>query len=58
MKDPNILLSIVNCQLRDSSKSIDVICDDLDLKVDELIDLLKSIGYLYSKELNQFVCRK
>lgn len=58
MKDPNILLSIVNCKLRDCGKSLCVICDDLDLSVCELCDLLESIGYIYNQELNQFVCKK
>ena len=58
MKDPNILLSIVNCKLRDTSKSLDYIADELDLSVNELKVLLESIGYSYNGDLNQFVCNK
>lgn len=58
MKDPNILLSIVNCKLRDTSKSLDSICDEFDIEKDELVKLLESIGYSYNQELNQFVCSK
>lgn len=58
MKDPNILLSIVNCKLRDTNKSLFIICDDLDLSEKELTELLASIGYSYNQNLNQFVCNK
>lgn len=58
MKDPNILLSIVNCKLRDCGKTLCAICDDLDLSTKELCDLLESIGYSYNQDLNQFVYNK
>ena len=58
MKDPNILLSIVNCKLRDCGKTLCAICDDLDLSTKELCDILESIGYYYNQDLNQFVCMK
>lgn len=58
MKDPNILLSVVNCKLRDTGKSLDIVCDDLDLCENELKELLASIGYSYNQNLNQFVCNK
>ena len=40
MKDPNILLSIVNCKLRDTNKSLFIICDDLDLSENEEAEYL------------------
>lgn len=50
----NILLCLVNTKLRDKYTSLDELCDDLDLNKDEIIDKLKSIGYTYNNELNQF----
>lgn len=58
MKDPNILLSMVNCKLRDCCKSLEDICDDLDLSSIELREILKSIDYYYNPQLRQFVYEK
>ena len=55
IKDPNILLSVVNTKLRDFYDSLDSLCDDLDYDKEEIIRILKSIGYIYNKDLNQFV---
>ena len=53
MNNPNILLSIVNCKLRDTCKSLSGVCDELDLIEDDVCKLLESIGYIYNKDLNQ-----
>ena len=53
-KDPIMLLSYTNTQLRDYYESYEKLCDDLDLDGKEIEDKLKSIGYEYKSEINQF----
>ncbi|MEI3536564.1 MAG: DUF4250 domain-containing protein [Bacilli bacterium] len=55
--NPYVLLSIINMKLRDFYSSIDDLCDDLDENKEEIDNILNSIGYLYSKENNQFICK-
>lgn len=52
--DPNILLSIINMKLRDNYSSLDVLCCDLELTKEEVVNRLKNIGYNYDKVENQF----
>lgn len=52
--DPNILVSMVNMKLRDFYSSLDSFCEDLQIDKKELEDKLKSIDYIYMKEINQF----
>lgn len=54
-KDPVMLLSFVNLKLRDSYRSLDALCEDLDLDRHELTEKLKQINYHYNEERNQFV---
>lgn len=54
-KDPAILLSFVNTELRDYYGSLDEMCDDMQLDRNEIEDKLSMIGYVYKKERNQFV---
>lgn len=54
-KDPNMLLGFVNLKLRDFYSSLDVMCDDMDVSKTEIEEKLKSIGYTYNSERNQFV---
>lgn len=53
-KDPYMLLSVVNMKLRDSYKSLDELCEDMDVSAADLSAQLEKIGYVYSKELNSF----
>ena len=55
--NPYVLLSIINMKLRDFYSSIDNLCDDLDENKEEIDNILNSIGYYYSKENNQFICK-
>lgn len=55
--NPYVLLSIINMKLRDFYSSIDDLCDDLDENKEEIDNILNSIGYFYSKENNQFICK-
>ena len=54
-KDPVMLLSYVNTQLRDYYDSLDDFLKDKELSGESLIKKLASICYEYDAELNQFV---
>lgn len=54
-KDPVMRLSFVNLKLRDYYKSLEDLCEDLDIDENELKDSLAAIDYHYDKEKNQFV---
>ena len=54
-KDPVMLLSFVNTQLRDFYESLELLCEDLDEDVREITDRLGAIGYHYDEGKNQFV---
>ncbi len=54
-KDPIILLSYVNTQLRDNYSSLDEMCKVFSINKDELCEKLASINYEYDKDLNKFV---
>ena len=54
-KDPVILLSYVNTQLRDYYDSLEALCTLRGIKKDELIEKLDMIDYHYDEHLNQFV---
>ena len=53
-ENPVMLLSFVNTKLRDQFDSLESFCDYYDLSQEELEAKLKSIDYIYNKELNQF----
>ena len=53
--DPMILLSFINTKLRDDYKSLDLLCDDLQLDKAELEAKLSSIDYKYDPGLNKFI---
>ena len=52
--DSNILLSLVNTKLRDCYSSLELICDDMHIEKHKIIEKLKSIGYDYDENQNQF----
>ena len=54
-KDPIMLMSYVNTQLRDFYPSLDNLCKSLDLDPKELEEKLGGIDYHYDSERNQFV---
>lgn len=53
-KDPAMLLSFINMKLRDQYDSLELLCDDLDVSQDEVIQTLQKIDYIYDEQLNQF----
>lgn len=54
-KDPVMLLSYVNTQLRDSYKTLDELCAALDIDKGQLLSALEGIHYTYHQEQNQFI---
>ena len=54
-KDPFMLLSYINTQLRDFYPDLDQMCQALGLEKKELEDKLAGIDYSYDKTTNQFV---
>lgn len=54
-KDPNILLSYINTQLRDTYDSLEELCRSLDLDETDIKDSLLGIGYEYDAGLNKFI---
>ena len=55
LKDPVMLLSYVNTQLRDYYSSLDALCEDKGIEKEELVEKMKSIEYVYEVDRNQFV---
>ena len=54
-KDPVILLSYVNAQLRDRFPTLERLCAAHSEDVDSLRETLAKINYSYDEEANQFV---
>lgn len=53
--DPYMLLSAVNMKLRDSDSSLEDLCADEDVSVDEVVKKLSKIGYTYDEKRRVFV---
>ena len=54
-KDPNMLLSYINTQLRDNYPSFDELCTSLGCDAGDIKEKLENAGYVYNAELNRFV---
>ncbi len=53
-KDPIILLSYINTQLRNHYHSFEELCASLLLNPSEITEKLNSINYFYDSSTNQF----
>ena len=53
-KDPMILFSFVNTKLRDNYASLDLLCDDLNVSKEDILERLASAGFEYNQQLNKF----
>ena len=53
-KDPFMLLSYVNTQLRDHYASLQDMASSLGIPEEEIVLPLKKAGYVYDPELNRF----
>lgn len=54
-KDPVILLSYVNTQLRDFYPSLKEMCRVLGLRDEQIVAALAQIDYVYDAQRNQFL---
>ena len=52
--DPVMLLSFINLKLRDNYSNLDLLCEDLDVNKEEVVNKLSSIDYEYDETNNQF----
>lgn len=53
-EDVNMLFSFINMKLRDEFKSLDELCQSLDVDKQEIIDKLAAAGFEYNEQLNKF----
>ena len=54
-KDPAMLLSFINTQLRDFYPSVEELCSALSLSKEERDRTLSSIDYSYDREQNRYL---
>ena len=54
-KDPVILLSFTNTQLRDNYSNLEEFCKAYIVDENDIINTLHTIDYGYDKRVNQFV---
>lgn len=54
-KDPVMLLSYINTQLRDFYSSFEDCCKALDIDYNEVTEKLLSINYKYDRKSNRFI---
>ena len=57
VRDPNILLSMANCKLRDCCRDLEDLSDKLDMSVEEGIKYVISCG-IVTPELNEKTRKK
>lgn len=53
-KDPVMLLSFINMQLRDNYNSLTELCKTFMVEENTITEKLQSINYIYDKASNQF----
>ncbi len=52
--DPMMLLCVINMKLRDQYGSLETLCEDLNIDIEDLISKLENIGYTYNPDTNRF----
>ena len=52
-QDPMMLFSVINMKLRDYYRSLDELCEDMNIDKEELIQKLAAFGFEYSEENNK-----
>lgn len=52
--DPIMLMSFINMKLRDFYPSLEALCEDLDINMQELVDKLAAAGFEYNIATNRF----
>jgi len=56
-KDPYMLLSYINTQLRDNYPSLEEMAGALDFDIDELLAKMDSSGFVFDKKVNKFISK-
>ncbi len=54
-RDPAMLLSYINTQLRDHYSSLEELCQSLEVDKTDLEERLAELDYHYASEQNQFI---
>lgn len=54
-KDPNMLLSYINTELRDNYDDLVDFCVSHAVDINDIVGRLRSINYVYDASINQFV---
>ena len=57
-KDPFMLLSYINTQLRDNFSSLSELAASLDENEEQIRTTLAGAGFIYNEELNRFVTKE
>lgn len=52
--DPMMLMSFINMKLRDFYPSLEALCEDFDINMQELVDKLAAAGFEYNIATNRF----
>lgn len=53
-QDPFMLMSFINMKLRDQYPSLPALCEDMNIKEEDITSRLSEAGFEYSKENNKF----
>ena len=56
-KDPNMLLSVLNMQMRDKGITLDEAAAENMCTREELCEKLEKLGYVYNEALNRFTAK-
>ncbi len=54
IKDANILLSVINTQLRDKYSSLEEYAENSDMSLSEILEIMGNNGYYYDEAENAF----
>ena len=52
--DPHVLLSYINTLLRNRNKTLESLCEEFDIPLNEIMSRLLAIGYVYNAQARQF----
>ena len=52
--NPDMLVSFINMKLRDEYDSLEALCEDLDINIDELLQNLRNAGFEYNPQTMRF----
>ncbi len=53
--DPVLMLGVVNTKLRDYYSNLDILCEEMQVEKEKIVEKLKGIDYEYDESRNQFI---